>query len=74
MANGKRDIRVYVFLKKISTKKSAKIILTFDAKANLLNFTAKLKTASSSGKCMINMVTWSFLPLVVCRKRHSKCL
>ena len=28
-----------------------------------LNFTEKLKTAS--GKCTINMVTWSFLPFVV---------
>ena len=42
---------------------SAKIILAFDANAQLLNFTEKLKTAS--GKCRINMVTWSFLSFAV---------
>ena len=42
---------------------SAKIILTFDFNTKLLNFTEKLKTAS--GKCRVNMVTWSFLPFAV---------
>ena len=35
----------------------------FDANVKLLDFTQKLKTAS--GKCRINMVTWSFMPLAV---------
>ena len=38
-------------------------ILAFHAKAKLLNFTEKLKTAS--GKCGVNMVTSSFLPFAV---------
>lgn len=37
--------------------------LTFDANTKLLNFTEKLKTAS--GKCRINVVTWSSLPFAV---------
>ena len=37
--------------------------MAFDANAKQLNYTGKLKTAS--GKCRINMVTWSFLPFAV---------
>ena len=62
--NGKREIRVYVFLKKLVHRlEKCKIILTFHANAKLLNFTEKLKTAS--GKCRISMRTWSFLPFAV---------
>ena len=43
---------------------SAKIILTFDANAKLLNFSARLKKAS--GKYEINMVTWLSMPFAVC--------
>ena len=48
-------------------EKKYKIILAFDANAKLLNFSEKLKTAS--GKYCVNMVTRSFLPFAVCRKR-----
>ena len=64
-ANGKREIRVFVFLKNgYIDENSPKIILTFDADAKLLNFTEKLKTAS--GKYRVNMVTRSLLPFDVC--------
>ena len=61
--NGKREIRIYVFLKKkyeYKEEKKYKVILTFDDNAKLLNFSEKLKTPS--GK---------FLPFVVCRKRGA---
>ena len=38
--------------------------MAFDANAKLLNFNEKLKTVS--GKCVVNVVTWSFLPFAVC--------
>ena len=38
-ANGKREIRIYIFLKKlVHIWEESKIIVTFDAHAKLLNF------------------------------------
>ena len=73
MANSKCEIHVYVFLKKLlHSSEQCKIVLTFDANSNVLNFTEKLKT--ESGKYRVNMITWSFLPFAICHKHNSKSL
>ena len=69
-ANDKREIRFYKKKKKMSTSiKIEQNNSCLDASATLLNFTVKLK--STSGKCRINMVTWSFLPFAVCCRDFS---
>ena len=60
IANGKSEIHVYVFFKnEYIDDNNVKIILAVHADAELPSFSEKLKTAS--GKCRINMVTWSSL-------------
>ena len=50
---------------KIVQDNSGLLLLT----QNYSKVSEKLKTLS--GKCRVNMVTWSFLPFAFCRKRDA---